>query len=71
MTTDARAQRHVVDTTLEGYSNAGHTFGDHLAVDERAAVIEYLKTLGWIGVDHRFSMAPNYAALVPELRPPA
>ena len=34
----------------------------------RDYVIEYLKTLGWIGVDHRFSMAPNYAALVPELQ---
>jgi hypothetical protein len=34
----------------------------------RAYVIEYLKTLGWIGVDHRFSMAPNFSALVPELQ---
>jgi hypothetical protein len=37
----------------------------------RQYVIEYLKALGWIGVDHRFSMAPNYAVLVPELQQPA
>ena len=33
------------DTTLPGYSNAGHYFGDHLSTAERKAVIEYLKTL--------------------------
>ncbi len=33
------------DTTLPGYSNAGHYYGDHLTADERKAVIEYLKTL--------------------------
>lgn len=33
------------DTTLPGYGKGGHTFGDHLSVDERAEVIEYLKTL--------------------------
>jgi mono/diheme cytochrome c family protein len=35
----------VYDTSQPGYSNAGHTFGDRLSPDERAAVIEYLKTL--------------------------
>lgn len=35
----------VYDTTLEGFSNGGHTFGDGLSGAERAAVIEYLKTL--------------------------
>lgn len=35
----------VYDTTKTGYSNAGHTFGDALAGDERAALLEYLKTL--------------------------
>lgn len=33
------------DTTLPGYSNTGHYFGDHLTKGERGAVIEYLKTL--------------------------
>jgi mono/diheme cytochrome c family protein len=35
----------VYDTTLPGYSNEGHLFGDALAEDERMAVLEYLKTL--------------------------
>jgi mono/diheme cytochrome c family protein len=33
------------DTTKWSYSNSGHIFGDSLTDDERAAVIEYLKTL--------------------------
>ncbi len=33
------------DTTLPGYGNGGHTFGDPLSAEERKAVIEYLKTL--------------------------
>lgn len=33
------------DTTLKGYSNSGHTFGDELTNAERLAVLEYLKTL--------------------------
>jgi len=33
------------DTTLKGYSNQGHYFGDDLEEDERIAVLEYLKTL--------------------------
>lgn len=33
------------DTTLPGYSNKGHYFGDKLSPEERRAVIEYLKTL--------------------------
>jgi hypothetical protein len=43
--TDAQAKTLLYDTTLLGYSNAGHTFGDALTTEERAAVIEYLKTL--------------------------
>lgn len=35
----------IYDTTLPGYSNAGHTYGDRLSDDERRAVLEYLKTL--------------------------
>lgn len=41
----ARERRRIYDTTLPGRSNAGHTFGDALSEEERAAVIEYLKTL--------------------------
>ncbi len=37
--------RNTYNTTLKGYSNSGHTFGDKLTVEERKAVIEYLKTL--------------------------
>jgi cytochrome c5 len=33
------------DTSLIGYGNAGHTFGDKLSTDDRKALIEYLKTL--------------------------
>jgi mono/diheme cytochrome c family protein len=35
----------VYNTTLPGYGNYGHTFGDKLSERERKAVIEYLKTL--------------------------
>lgn len=33
------------DTTLPGYANTGHQFGDHLTNEERSSVLEYLKTL--------------------------
>lgn len=33
------------NTTLPGYGNHGHYFGDHLSNEERMQVIEYLKTL--------------------------
>ena len=33
------------DTTLPGYNNQGHYFGDQLSQTDRQAVIEYLKTL--------------------------
>ncbi len=35
----------VYNTTLKGFGNYGHTFGDKLSDEERKAVIEYLKTL--------------------------
>ena len=35
----------VYDTSLPGYGNLGHYFGDRLSTDNRMAVIEYLKTL--------------------------
>ncbi|NHA13616.1 cytochrome c [Thioalkalivibrio sp. XN279] len=37
--------RRIYDTTRPGYGNGGHTFGDVLSEHERAALIEYLKTL--------------------------
>jgi mono/diheme cytochrome c family protein len=43
MSWDERAR--IYDTTLPGYSNAGHDFGDEFSDPERMAVIEYLKTL--------------------------
>ncbi|MET0245069.1 MAG: hypothetical protein ABW174_16435 [Flavitalea sp.] len=36
---------NIYNTTLPGYSNEGHYFGDRLTEDERVAVLEYLKTL--------------------------
>lgn len=35
----------IYNTTLPGYGNYGHYFGDALTAEERKAVIEYLKTL--------------------------
>ncbi len=43
--TDPATRLKLYDTTLPGYGNGGHTFGDALTADERRAVIEYLKTL--------------------------
>ena len=37
--------KKVYDTTLPGYGNQGHYFGDKFTIEERYAVIEYLKTL--------------------------
>ena len=37
--------RLIYNTTLPGYGNYGHYFGDKLSAAERKAVIEYLKTL--------------------------
>jgi cytochrome c5 len=39
------SNKNIYNTTLRGYSNAGHTFGDKLTDEERTALIEYLKTL--------------------------
>jgi mono/diheme cytochrome c family protein len=35
----------VYDTTIPGYGNYGHDFGDRLTPKQRRAIIEYLKTL--------------------------
>ena len=40
-----KTDRDTYDTTLPGYGNGGHTFGDRLSDSERTALIEYLKTL--------------------------
>jgi mono/diheme cytochrome c family protein len=38
-------RKYIYDTTLYGYGNGGHTFGDHLDDAQRRALLEYLKTL--------------------------
>ncbi len=42
---DANEKKRIYDTTELGYGNGGHTYGDAFTAEERAAVIEYLKTL--------------------------
>ena len=42
---DTAESRLIYNTTLPGYGNYGHYFGDKLTDAERKAVIEYLKTL--------------------------
>jgi len=42
---DTANGKKVYNTTLPGYGNYGHYFGDGLTNDERKSVIEYLKTL--------------------------
>ena len=42
---DGKVDKYVYDTTLPGYGNQGHTFGDELVDTERFAIIEYLKTM--------------------------
>ncbi len=37
--------KYVYNTTIPGYGNSGHDFGDKLDATERRSVIEYLKTL--------------------------
>ena len=39
------SNKEIYNTTLKGYSNAGHTFGDRFTKEERTDIIEYLKTL--------------------------
>jgi len=41
----ADERKKIYDTTKWGHGNGGHRFGDALTQGERAAVIEYLKTL--------------------------
>lgn len=44
-TKQAADNKKTYNTTLPGYGNYGHTFGDALSADNRKALIEYLKTL--------------------------
>jgi cytochrome c2 len=44
-TKDAPGGNEVYNTTIKGFSNEGHYFGDKLSEKERRSVIEYLKTL--------------------------
>lgn len=44
-TKDGPGDSEVYNTTLKGYGNYGHYFGDKLSGKERKALIEYLKTL--------------------------
>ncbi len=37
--------KNTYNTSISGYGNGGHTYGDGLTADERAKLIEYLKTL--------------------------
>lgn len=41
----AQDNKSTYNTTIKGYGNGGHTFGDHFTNAERKEVIEYLKTL--------------------------
>lgn len=42
---EPKNKKWTFDTTLPGFSNVGHYFGDKLTDEERWAVVEYLKTL--------------------------
>lgn len=44
-TEEKAGNRNIYNTTLPGYGNYGHTYGDKLSDTERTALIEYLKTL--------------------------
>jgi hypothetical protein len=44
-TEEKPGNRNVYNTTLPGYGNYGHTYGDILSDTERNVLIEYLKTL--------------------------
>jgi len=41
----AGGDSNIYDTTLPGYGNEGHFYGDKLAASDRSDLIEYLKTL--------------------------
>lgn len=45
MTEAVEGDKEIYNTALPGYGNGGHNYGDGFSEDERAALIEYLKTL--------------------------
>jgi mono/diheme cytochrome c family protein len=45
LTPAANGGKAIYNTTLPGYGNYGHRFGDQLSAADRKAIIEYLKTL--------------------------
>lgn len=42
---DMQIKTRIYDTTLVGYGNGGHLYGEQLTEEHRRAVLEYLKTL--------------------------
>lgn len=42
---ESKQNSETYDTSIPGYSNSGHTYGDKFSDQERLSVIEYLKTL--------------------------
>jgi hypothetical protein len=44
-TASVSERKYIYDTTKPSHGNGGHSFGDDLDAQQRAAVIEYLKTL--------------------------
>ena len=44
-TQESKINKFTYDTTLPGYGNMGHEFGDHLSDTQRLDLIEYLKSL--------------------------
>ncbi len=42
---DASERKKLYDTSREGFANTGHTYGDQFSAEQRAQVLEYLKTL--------------------------
>ena len=45
VTLTSKTDTKTYDTSIKGYGNQGHIYGDKLTVLERASLIEYLKTL--------------------------
>lgn len=41
----SKVNTETYDTSLPGYSNSGHTYGDKFSSQERLSVVEYMKTL--------------------------
>ena len=45
VTLTTKSDTKTYDTSIKGYGNQGHIYGDKLSVSERTNLIEYLKTL--------------------------